>query len=340
MLAHRIQFPEPNQAVLAEFEVPAPTGDQLLLRTEYSIISAGTEGAIYSGLELEHPGRGPTFSYPRLTTGYANVARVEAVGPDQTRFRPGDRVLTFAPHASYWIWEGDRFALPIPEQLPGERAVFIRMAGIGMTALRRSSVSVGDRVAVLGLGLVGNLTAQVFQLAGAQVLGVDLERPRLEQAIACGLSDLAQAGRRPVSEVLRDWSGGMGARITVEAVGDPQLIEQAILGTRRLGEVILLGSPRKRVQMDVTPMLSRIHLVGVSVIGALEWLYPLEETEFSRFSVMENYRQLARWIGEERLVVDPLRTHVVAPAACQEVYQGVVHQKDRYTGVVFDWSMV
>lgn len=338
--AHRIEFPEPGRAVLAPFEVPEPTGSELLLEAEYSIVSPGTEGAAFTGLELEHPGRSPAFSYPRVTTGYGHLARVAAVGPEVTRFRPGDRVLTTAPHASHWIWDETRLTLRVPDDLPGERAVFIRMAGVGITALRKSSVQPGDTVAVIGLGLVGNLAAQCFRLAGAEVLGLDLEEARVRQATACGLSHVACVRDRDAAEAVREWTGGEGARIVVEATGSPEAIDRAVQATRRHGEVILLGSPRKRVTMDVTPMLSRIHLQGISMTGALEWLYPIQETEFARFSVLGNYRQIARWIGEGRLVVDPLRTHLLSPAECQRAYHGLTHQRDVYTGVVFDWRQL
>jgi hypothetical protein len=110
--------------------------------------------------------------------------------------------------------------------------------------------------------------------------------------------------------------------------------------TRRHGEVVLLGSPRARVTMDVTPMLSRIHMLGIRLIGALEWTFPTDPTERARFSIRENYEQILRWIIDERLVVEPLISHVVAPRDCQEVYDGLLNRKDEYLGAIFDWRDV
>lgn len=338
MKASRIEFPTPNQAALVEFEVGEPTGRQLLLAAEYSIISAGTEGANYTGLELEHPGRPQDYAYPRVSTGYGHLARVVAAGPDVKRFRAGDRVLTLAPHASRWLWDEERLTLPVPEELPGEQAVFIRMAGVGITALRKSSVQPGDTVAVIGLGLVGNFAAQLFQLAGAEVLGLDRVDARLRQAVACGIHHVSTTAERDLAEVVNEWTEGRGARIVVEAIGSSELIERGVQCTRRHGEFILLGSPRRRVTLDVTPMLSRIHLQGITMIGALEWLFSIPETEFARFTILENYRQIAGWIADGRLTVDPLRTHVLSPRECAQAYHGLTHDREAYTGVVFDWS--
>jgi 2-desacetyl-2-hydroxyethyl bacteriochlorophyllide A dehydrogenase len=338
--ARRVQFPEPNRAVLEAFQVGEPTGRDLLLEAEYSVISAGTEGAIFTGLELEHPGKNPAFEYPRATTGYGHLSRVIAAGPEASKFKPGDRVLSMAPHASHWLWDENRLTFKVPEDIPGERAVFVRMAGVGITALRKSSVQPGDTVAVIGLGLVGNFAAQCFLLAGAEVLGLDISDARLRQAKACGIRNVRSTRDADPAALVNDWTDGKGARIVVEAIGSPELIDRSVHCTRRHGEVILLGSPRKRVTMDVTPMLSRIHLTGINLIGALEWLYSVPETEFARFTVLENYRQIAGWIQDDRIVVDPLRTHVLSPAECQRAYDGLIHDRDVYAGVVFDWSQV
>jgi threonine dehydrogenase-like Zn-dependent dehydrogenase len=107
----------------------------------------------------------------------------------------------------------------------------------------------------------------------------------------------------------------------------------------RHGEVVLLGSPRAPFTTDVTPMLGRIHLLAIKLIGALEWTFPIpEESERARHTIFANYRQILDWILEERLVVDPLRTHVLPPERCQEAYSGLTHRKDDYLGVVFDWT--
>jgi threonine dehydrogenase-like Zn-dependent dehydrogenase len=114
---------------------------------------------------------------------------------------------------------------------------------------------------------------------------------------------------------------------------------QAVEMTRRFGEAILLGSPRARVSADVTPMLTRIHVLAIRVIGALEWTYPVpEDSERARVTIERNYKDILGWIRDGRLVVDPLVSHVVSPRDCQAAYDGLTNKKDEYTAVVFDWS--
>ena len=335
-------FTEPNRAELHEEEVdPAALQPGFgLVRTEYSIVSSGTEGAGYTDLVREMPNmQSLRLEWPRRT-GYGNLGEVVAVGPEMSGVSVGDRVLTFSNHASVANANLRRFALPVPKEMDGRRAVATRMAGVSVTALRSSSVQPGDRVVVIGLGLVGNFAAQLFQLAGARVLGLDVSPKRLEVARACGIREVHNSAEGDPVESVRAWSGdGKGAEVVVEAIGRSELVMQAVDMARLQGEVILLGSPRARVTADVTPMLTRIHILAIRMIGALEWTYPIPgETERARFTIRRNYEQILEWIRDERLVVEPLISHVVSPRDAQAAYDGLTNKKDEYTAVVFDWS--
>jgi len=308
---------------------------EVLVETEYSVISAGTEGAGFTGLVKQMP-FGDAGQYPR-GTGYGNVGRLLRTGDDVTGVQPGDRVLSFSHHASTVKADTRRMVLPVSWDAPGEYLVFARMAGVSMSALRSSSVQPGDTVLVVGGGLVGNFAAQLFRLAGADVMLADLSDLRLRQAGECGIERTVNPGRDDLEETVKQWTDGDGARIGVEAIGISEVIAQTVMCTARHGEVILLGSPRAPATFDVTPMLLHIHLEAIRVIGSLEWRWPQHATERSR-DLDANYRQIAEWITAGRLAVEPLLTHLASPADCQQMYGGLTSNKEEYLGVVFDWS--
>lgn len=346
MQGRGIVFTAPERAELEPVEIDPSDlkPKEALVRAEYSIISAGTEGSFYSNLMAQTPPiyRSKPVIYP-ARTGYGHVGRVVAVGSEVKSVKPGDRVLSFSRQASLVRVDTSRFAMPVPEEVDGRRAVFTRMAGVAITALRVSTASAGDTVAVVGLGLVGNLCAQLMQLAGCDVIAFDVAPQRLELARACGIKNVHNPHGEDPIEVTRRWVGAKddrgGARIVIEAIGRSELCVQAVEMAGRHGEVVLLGSPRAPFVGDLTPMLARTHLLAIKIIGALEWTFPIpEETERARHTITENYRQILKWITEERLVVDPLRTHVLSPQQCQEAYYGLAHHKDDYLGVVFDWT--
>jgi len=335
MRTKQLVIEEPGRIELRERDLDGELApNEALVEAEYSAVSAGTEGSHFTGLVEEMPGdRG---QYP-TTTGYGHLGEVLDVGDEVTMCEPGDRVLSFSNHASLVKADAGRMALPVPEDVEGEKLVFARMAGVSISSLRSSSVQAGDTVVVIGQGLVGNFAAQLFDIAGADVMAVDISESRLERARACGIERTVNSAEEDLEDAVMEWTGGDGAHTVVEAIGKSEVIEEAVFLAKRHGEVILLGSPRARATFDVTPMLLQIHLEAIELIGSLEWRWPMHETERAR-DIESNYRQLVEWIADGSLTVDPLLTHVASPEECQSVYEGLTGEKDDYLGVVFDWS--
>ncbi len=338
MKTRKFVIPEPGVIQLVEEDLSEDLQPhQALVRAEYSIVSAGTEGAGFTGLVEEMPfGRGGTYS---RETGYGHLGEVLAVGDKVTMCKPGDRVLSFSRHASVTKADTGRMALPVPKDADGKHLVYARMAGVSISSLRSSSVQPGDTVLVIGMGLVGNFAAQLFQLAGAEVMAADLSDLRLEKAGACGIERRVNAGKEDLESAVMDWTDGKGVRIAVEAIGISEVINQAVMLTQQYGEVILLGSPRASAKFDVTPMLLRIHLEAIRMIGSLEWRWPQHATDRVR-DITTNYRQIVGWIADGRLKVAPLLTHLASPEDCQEIYEGLTSKKEEYLSAVFDWSEI
>src|SRR5687768_5752280 len=185
MKGRGVVFTGAERAELEEVEVREEDlgAGEALVRAEYSVISAGTEGASYTNLMPQTPPiyRSRPVIYP-ARTGYGHLGRVVAVGADVKNLEVGQRVLSFSRHASIVRCNTRRFAMPVAEETDGTRAIFTRMAGVAISALRASSAGPGDKVAVIGLGQVGNFAAQIFQLAGCEVIAFDVAQRRLNLA--------------------------------------------------------------------------------------------------------------------------------------------------------------
>lgn len=351
-----VVFTSPLHADLEHFELDpkslAPR--EVLVESEISLVSPGTESSYFTGVMTHAPsiytdvppfaGAGATEGHEMFParTGYANVGVVRAVGAGVDPSMLGRRVFTMSRHASLAVCDLDFLAVELPEGLEPRQAVFARLAGVGITALRAAGASAGDRVAVIGLGLVGNLCAQLLQLAGCDVVGFDPDRTRRELAQRCGIGSVVDPVEHDPVEWVRAWTGrgvAGGAAITVEATGRASLAAQAIEMTAAYGSVVLLGSPRVAQSFDVTPALARLHWLAISMVGGLEWRYPIAaESPRARFTIEDNYRQILRWIADGRLVIDPLITHVLSPVDCQVAYAGIVDDPEHYVGVLFDWT--
>ncbi len=350
-MAKKIFFTRTGKAEIVEFELDESPGDyELLVKTLYSIVSAGTEGANFANPDLENVDKNSWMRNP----GYGNVGKVLAFGERVKDFKIGDLVFSTEKHCSHCKIDTrynparySLFMVKVPEQLDPLKAVFTRMADVAMSAIRKADLGLGDTVLVIGLGMVGNFAAQLFQLAGADVMAADLVEFRLERARQCGVKKVVNSRNwDDLKKAVMDWTEGKGAQIVVEAIGYSPVIAQAVHLARSLGEVILLGSPRGEAIMDVTPMLSDVHLRHVTIKGGLEWLWSVPERPLyypSRFTKMGNIKQIFSYLKSGALVTEPLLTHIVPPEKCQEVYEGLAGGikgtlKTTYLGVIYDWT--
>lgn len=306
--------------------------DDALLETEYSVVSAGTELAKLTGLQK--------VAYPFIP-GNRAVGRVIAVGDAVKDLKIGDRIFSHTVHASHTL--AHRLRAPVPDDVDPQHAAFVGMALVAMTAVRVGQVELGDRAVVLGLGLVGNLAAQLLQLAGVEVIGVDLTEGRLELARDCGIHKLVNGKEQDTLTAILDATNQRGVDVVVEASGVAQAAELAASLTGHQGEgiVVLLGSPRKDYEANLTPLLNRVHLWrngAVTFRGAHEWRYPLYQTPFVKHSMERNAQILFRAMAQARLQIAPLISHVFRPEEAADAYARLGKSPDDYTGVLFDWT--
>ncbi len=334
----RVIFSAPNRIeVQSAMEALAPLGEHdLLIQTHYSLISAGTELACLSGVEA-------WFSFPNAP-GYASVGEVVELGGQVTDFALGDMVYSMGNHAQYQrvnTADPRGLCVKVPASMDLAQAVFTRMVCVAFTALRVSTIELGDYVAVTGLGLVGNFAAQLAGLQGGRVIGLDLSGRRVELARACGVAHALVLNPATLEEDAAAITGGAGVTTLIEATGNPRALPPALPLVGRYGEVILLGTPRGAYESDLTEVLRHVHLDGLGNVtfkGAHEWRYPVPRDAFVKHSIRRNAELTLELIRAGELQVAPLHSHTLKPEQAEQAYNGLKHQKDEYIGVVFDWT--
>ena len=210
------------------------------------------------------------------------------------------------------------------------------MAGISVTAIYSSSVKPGDTVLVMGLGVIGNLAAQLFQLAGADVVGTEINPFRVEKARECGI-EVVNPSETDLGEFVMEWTGGKGVQIRGRGGGRSELLAEAVLLTRAYGETISLGSPYASAVFDVTPMLRRIHSQCIRLIGSLSARWPPQEVDRVRHSLVGNFTNVSTGSPPTASRFDPCWTHLASPADCQDIYTGLTQKHGEYLAAVFDW---
>ena len=327
MRSTHVLFTAIDTVVLAEEDVP--DGDlapmEVLLRTEASLVSAGTELA-----RLKSQGEAVGQAYP-VRSGYACIGRVLAVGSAVADLAIGQRVFYAGKHQAVqrFLHGQDHQwgrCYPVPDGIPSEDAVFVCLAQIAQTAPWVATAGPEDTVAVFGLGLIGTLAAQLYRLRGATVVGIDPVLERRALAMRCGIS--RTLSRRPDEPF---------ATVTVDATGRTEVIAEAVRATLPFGQVALLGTPRVPCTLDATELFLRIHEQGLVVRGAHMWRFPATASRGTARTVADAYAHLFACIADGRLDVAPLRSHLAPPSEAPRLYRDLDQRRDTTWGVVIDW---
>jgi threonine dehydrogenase-like Zn-dependent dehydrogenase len=322
-MEHVLTFTGPEMAELLPFEPdPSPLGPREVAGpTLVTLVSAGTElhGA-YLGA-----------SFP-ARPGYAAVFRVEEVGVEVARFRPGDLAYCSGPHRSRQRVPQER-ALPVPDGLPPEEAVFARMMGVSMTTLQTTAARPPEQVLVTGLGLVGHLAAQIFTACGYDVAAADPSAERREIAARAGLSRVLPA----VGEDDPELAGRIS--LAVECSGHEGAVLDACRVVRKGGEVVLVGAPWRRYTEATAQDLTRLVFYRyVTLRSGWEWELPLDAGDFRPASIWGNYAAALDWLAAGRVRVGDLYARF-SPVEAQKVYQMLLRGRPPRLAVLFDWSL-
>jgi 2-desacetyl-2-hydroxyethyl bacteriochlorophyllide A dehydrogenase len=219
-------FVAPRRVELREVEVEEPAADSVLVATECSGISGGTELLAYRGevdpdLALDDTlgALAGTFAYP-FRYGYSAVGRVERPAGG---LREGQLVFAFHPHQDRFVVAADQ-AVPVDGLDPAAATIYPLVE----TALQVSldaAPRLGELVVVTGLGAVGILTAALLARTGAEVVGCEPLPARREIAAAFGVESVPP---ERLEEVIGERSGGRGADLVVEASGLPEVLGNAL----------------------------------------------------------------------------------------------------------------
>ncbi len=338
MNAQQVVVTGPHEVSVQTIQLPdtALEPNELIVDTDVTFISTGTELSIYTGREPRafQPGQWCTFPFQ---SGYANVGIVREVGSNVKRVAPGDRVFSYGKHGSVIRYNQDRLVIRVPDTLDPVTAAASRMAGVAMTAPIVADLHQAQTVAVFGLGLVGNLAAQIFGIRGCRVIGVDPVAARRQLAERCGVPVTVGGDEAAVQQFIMEQTDGQGVDISVDAVGHSAVVRQALRATARYGQVIILGTPRTPIQGDLTEILADVHLRFITIRGALEWQVPMYPDAGNHISQYTKQEMIFDWIQRGLLHVDPLISHRLPPHEIQTGYEGLFRQPETYTGVALLW---
>lgn len=260
-----------GQVIVDDIPSPVVSDNGVLVKVLYSCISAGTEmmGVNESGKSLikkamEQPekvkkafnmlksqgvdailGKVKDMEAPK-PTGYSAAGIVIGVGKNVKDIKAGDRVACagagIANHAEF-IDVPRNLVMRIPDNLSIDLASTVTLGGIAMQGVRRADLRLGEIGAVIGMGILGQLTVQMLKASGCKVIGIDIDNRRLEIAKSTGCDYVINSSKEDVIKEVEKITQGYGtdAVIITAASSSSQILSEAFNISRKKGKVVLVG---------------------------------------------------------------------------------------------------
>lgn len=330
MRGKRVVWPERAKVDIEEFEIPSLNDDEVLVESECTLISPGTERAFLLGLPNT---RGGFPSRP----GYSNIGKVIAVGKAVTNCPIGERVASTGGHTSHFVTEPNRLIQMGSADVPAEEAVFFNLGAIALQGVRKARIELGETTLVLGQGLVGLLALQLAKVSGAvPAIAADLTDSRLNVSKCIGADCTLNPEDADFAEQLAEVTNGDGPAVVIEATGHPDAISTALDVAGWGARVIILASTRGE-----TPNVNfyrDVHKKGLMLYGAHNSIRPRHETSPHFWTLEDDSRLLLSLIAQKRFSVAPLITHRVRGEEAPKAYQLLMAWNPELLGVVLQWS--
>ena len=263
-----IQDLKKGDTILEEVPVPKVKSGSVLIQTTRTLVSLGTERMLVdfgkSNLiqkakqqpdkvkmvldKVKTDGLRPTLEAvfnklgQPLPLGYCNVGKVVAVGKGVTEFSIGDRVASNGNHAEF-VCVPTNLAANIPDNVTDEEAAFTVIGSIGLQGIRLLQPTFGETIVVVGLGLIGLITAELLSANGCNVIGFDFDSNKVRIAKEKGIIAINPAEGTDQVKFVESYTNGVGADGVIITASNKsnEIISQSANMCRKRGRIILVG---------------------------------------------------------------------------------------------------
>lgn len=366
-----LQNMKSGETEVAEVPVPSPGQGKALVQTAASLVSAGTERMVVEFAKknmlgkaqsrpdlirkvLDKARREGIFSTIEkalnrldqpMALGYSSAGTIRQIGPRLQGFRAGDRVACagggHAVHAEFAAIP-QNLMVHIPDSVDFDQAAFTTVGAIAMQGFRLADVQVGAKVVVIGLGLLGLLTAGIANAAGCEVLGIDLDPHRIELAKQMGAKFAVT--RKQAAETSETFTCGRGADAVLicAATKSNDPVELAGEIARDKAKIIAVGA----VGLDIPRAIyyeKELELVISRSYGPGRYDPDYEEKAhdypigYVRWTETRNMEAFLALLAEGRLDLSPLITHRIPIEKGGEAYKLITSDED-YLGILLTYG--
>lgn len=353
-----------------EVPIPCCTDNTVVIANRHSLISAGTETTAVGSTKgdmikkalrdrdirqsvvdmvvqdgIKKTNDRVQFEMTKWTPlGYSGAGIAIEVGKEVEGIAPGDVVAYGGEHHAEYVRAPKNLCVKAPEGVSSREAAFVTVGSIALQAVRRAEIQVGDTVAVIGLGLVGQLVTQLLDASGARVFGSDALESRLEIGKKSGLEEAVHASQDFVDLVKRR-TGGVGVDRVIICVGNitHAILQQAVSMCRERGRLVVVGGgtldvPRDEFYMkELDLMISRSYGPGRYDKRYEEHGidYPIS---FVRWTENRNMQELIRLIDAGKIDMKSLITHEFGIDQAAQGYDLLMNSPGECLGILIKYD--
>ena len=313
MKRKQIIFTAPRTAELLETDVPVLSDKGVLVKTEYTVVSGGTERANILGLPNVPAG------FPKQL-GYCGIGYVLEIGKNVKSVSVGDRVLVYhSVHSNLNVREENEITKVENVGIPSLEAAFTVIASMGLGGVRKLELELGESAMVMGLGLLGMFSVQFLRASGANpLIAADLNPERRKMALELGADYAFDPSEPDFVEKVKAVTKGKGVNAIVEVTGVSKAMKQALECASWMGRISLLGCTR--VSDCNVDYYSQVHRPGIKLIGAHNFVRPKYESYPHHWTHHDDCRAILDMIERGRIKVAPMIGRVVSPENCPEIF--------------------
>lgn len=280
--------------------------------------------------------------------GYSAAGVVVAVDPQNTRLKVGDRVAVggaeCAFHAEY-VAVPDMLVAKVPDGVENWQAAYTTIASIALQAVRQLEPRLGERVLVMGQGLVGLLVTAILRANGVRVMAVDVAASKRPYAEALGAEKVVILGQQNLSDEVRVWTEGYGvdAVVLCTATKSNAPIEQSAEVLRDRGRLVIVGNTYTELawkvfyEKELEVKYSRSYGPGRYDMS-YEWLgqdYPIN---YVRWTEQRNFEACLHLMRTGDLDLSRITTRHVSFSESLAVYQDLLEQGGADIGIVIEYG--
>ena len=323
---------EPGRVAFETVSVPDPGADDVVVRVRHSWISNGTEGSFVRGERIggDTP-RQPSdpMPFPHVP-GYQKVGIVESIGENVTHVQPGDVVFAtvskveemfynFAGHVSPAVTHKSQ-VWKLPPEVAPDAASGLVLTQVGYNVGMRAPIEPGDKVVVIGDGMVGQWAAQTFQHRGAAVCLLGKHDDRLARFVCLDGDTTVNVTQQEPLEAVSAWAG-RSVHVVADTVGSIDGMERLHPAMRRDSHLVSAGFYGSNGLLDVQKLRDR----EMTLHAPAGWTAARIEATLGL-------------LAQGVLSTLPLVTHRFPASRCAEAFGLILARRDSVLGVILDWE--